>query len=29
MSGFLSAERSTHINVLNVEMEPRMSDREN
>ena len=26
--GFLSAERSPHINVLNIEMEPRMGDRE-
>ena len=25
----LSTERSPHINVLNVEMEPRMGDREN
>ena len=29
ISGFLSAERSPHINVLNVEMEPRMGDGEN
>ena len=29
ISGFLSAERSPHINVLNIEMEPRMGDREN
>ena len=27
ISGFLSAERSPHINVLNVEMEPKMGDR--
>ena len=29
ISVFLSAERSPHINVLNIEMEPRMGDREN
>ena len=29
ISGFLSAERSPHINVLNVEMEPRMGEKEN
>ena len=29
ISGFLRAERSPHINVLNVEMEIRMGDREN
>ena len=29
ISGFLSAERSPRINVLNVETEPRMGDREN
>ena len=29
ISGFFNVERSLHINVLNVETEPRMSDREN
>ena len=29
ISGSLSAERSPHKNVLNIEMEPRMGDREN